>query len=185
MTVSALSPPTARRRPVTAPTSRHRYQRSDLGLAGATSVTGPRELAASLMELQTTPLWYAPWQKDKSKLISPSLLQFHACISSPCRPHIFLYSASVVAFAAANGSVLWYMSLASQTVLPLVSYSGQSVVSDGRTLAWLARDGRSLAPPVRMYPVQGELFDLTITLSTSIVTMVYRCGFIATFTVGV
>lgn len=92
-------------------------------------------------------------------------------------------SVSVVSFTA-NGSVLWYISLASQVVLPLVSYGGQSVLSDGKTLDWLARDGRSLAPPVQLFPVQGLLFDLTITLSTSIVTMLYRCGFIATYTVG-
>lgn len=85
---------------------------------------------------------------------------------------------------APNGSVLWYISLDSQAVLPLLSYNGQSVLSDGHTLAWLAHDGRSLAPPVRLFPVQGLLFDLTITLSTSIVTILYRCGFIATYTVG-
>ena len=99
-------------------------------------------------------------------------------------PFASMCSVSVVSFSASNGSVLWSLSLASQAVLPLISYGGQSVVSDGRTLAWLARDGRSLAPPVTMYPVQGALFDLTITGSTSIVTMLYKCGFIATYTVG-
>ena len=58
------------------------------------------------------------------------------------------------------------------------------MISDGETLDWLDRDGRSLSPPVTLYPVQGLLFDLTITASTSIVTMVYRCGFISTYTVG-
>ena len=90
---------------------------------------------------------------------------------------------SVVSFAA-NGSLLWSISLHSQAVLPLVSYQGQVVLSDGQELDWLDRDGRSLAPPVHFYPVQGRLFDLTITRSTSIVTMLYRCGFISTYTVG-
>ena len=95
-----------------------------------------------------------------------------------------MYSVSVVSFAASNGTILWTLSLTSQAVLPLINYNGQSVVSDGYTLDWLARDGRSLSPPVQMYPVRGSLFDLTITRSTSIVTMLYKCGFIATFTVG-
>jgi hypothetical protein len=92
-------------------------------------------------------------------------------------------NASVVSFSAANGSVLWTLSLTSLAVLPLVSIDGGSVVSDGKTLDWLAHDGRSLAPPVTLFPVQGPLFDLTITLSTSIVTILYKCGFISTYTV--
>ena len=58
------------------------------------------------------------------------------------------------------------------------------VVSDGHTLEWLDRDGHLLHPPVQLFPVRGQLFDLSITLSTSIVTMVYRCGFLSTYTVG-
>ena len=102
----------------------------------------------------------------------------------PLPTHTHVYSVSVVSFSAANGSVLWLLSLSLQAVLPLLSYNGQSVISDGQTLDWLAPDGRSLSPPVTLYPIQGLLFDLTITESTSIVTMVYRCGFIATYTVG-
>ena len=90
----------------------------------------------------------------------------------------------MVSFSATNGSLLWYLSLTSQAVLPLVSVDGQSVVSDGQTLYWLGLDGRSLSPPVTLYPVQGLLFDLTITGKNSIVTMLYRCGFISTYTVG-
>ena len=124
--------------------------------------------------------------RGRSKLIAclPFCLSLPHLLRIPHSPFASMCSVSVVSFSASNGSVLWSLSLASQAVLPLISYGGQSVVSDGRTLAWLARDGRSLAPPVTMYPVQGALFDLTITGSTSIVTMLYKCGFIATYTVG-
>lgn len=69
-------------------------------------------------------------------------------------------------------------------MLPLLSYQGQVVACDGYTLEWLDRDGHLLHPPVQLFPTRGQLFDLSITLSTSIVTMVYRCGFLSTYTVG-
>ena len=119
---------------------------------------------------------------------SPShLLSFsiHPSLSlslSPSTPPS-LPSTSIVSWSP-NGTLIWETSLATQVSLPLLSYTGEVVVSDGQTLEWLDKDGRSLAPPVRLFPVQGQLLDLTITLSTSIVTMVYRCGFISTYTVG-
>jgi len=98
-------------------------------------------------------------------------------------PLLPLSSASLVSWSA-DGSSRWEASLKAQAVLPLLSYGGQVVVCDGHTLEWLDRDGHLLRPPVQLFPVRGQLFDLSITLSTSIVTMVYRCGFLSTYTVG-
>lgn len=113
----------------------------------------------------------------------PRLAQCRA-IGLPLLPPLLpLPSASLVSWSA-DGSSRWEVSLKGQAVLPLLSYQGQVVVSDGYSLEWLDRDGHLLYPPVQLFPVRGQLFDLSITLSTSIVTMVYKCGFLSTYTVG-
>lgn len=57
------------------------------------------------------------------------------------------------------------------------------IATDGYTLAGYNSDGTRRGDPIHLYPVQGDVYDLTIT-SNNIVVILYKCGFLATYLTG-
>ena len=70
-----------------------------------------------------------------------------------------------------------------RVVLPLVDDSGGVIATDGYSLASYNSDGTKRGDPIQLHPVQGDLYDLTIT-DSSVIALVYKCGFLATYLTG-
>ena len=93
------------------------------------------------------------------------------------------HSASLISFDTDGHS--WAISLKGHVGLPLVDASGGVIATDGYFLVGYYADGTSRGDPVHLYPTQGEVFDLSITLQqANIVVLLYKCGFISTYLPG-
>ena len=62
--------------------------------------------------------------------------------------------------------------------------SGGLIATDGTVLVGYDSAGNPFGEPVLLVPVQGSVFDLTIT-SNNIAVLLYKCGFIATYLTGI
>lgn len=79
-----------------------------------------------------------------------------------------------------SGNSSWQFSLAGRVSLPVVDFTGGIIATDGDTLVGYDADGNPVGAPIPLYPIRGEVCDLTIT-PDSIVIIMYKCGFFASY----
>lgn len=58
--------------------------------------------------------------------------------------------------------------------------TGDVIATDGYTLVGYYADGTPRGDPIRLHPINGEVFDLSIALE-KVAIILYRCGFMATY----
>ena len=64
--------------------------------------------------------------------------------------------------------------------LPIVDISGALIASDGSHLVGYTSDGTPFGKAIRLFPINGQVFDLTVTLG-ELVVVLYKCGFLTVY----
>ncbi len=95
------------------------------------------------------------------------------CSDSLSRSYLFSWGTTVA------DRIPWNVSFKASVVLPTVDYNGDYIASDGLVLEGFESTGVPFGDPVTLYPVHGQLFDLSIAASK--VVLFYKCGFLATY----
>lgn len=80
-----------------------------------------------------------------------------------------------------DGGSHWSFSLGGLIPLPLVDYTGGIIAADGYSLVGYYTNGTPRGDPVRLYPTQGDIFDLSIAAGIDAVVLLYKCGFLAIY----
>lgn len=79
-----------------------------------------------------------------------------------------------------DGKSSWNVALKKFVSMPIVDVSGDVIATDGSDLVGYSSDGTPFGKPIRLFPINGEVFDLTVSLGQYI-TLLYKCGFIAVY----
>ena len=86
--------------------------------------------------------------------------------------------------ALTNGRVSWNVTLdRSSLPLPVVDISGDVLLSNGYKLLGFTADGKSYGKPIALYPVHGQIMDLSIS-SNQFLILLYKCGFFVVYLTG-
>ena len=62
-----------------------------------------------------------------------------------------------------------------------MDYTGGIIAADGLSLVGYYTNGTPRGDPVRLYPTQGEIFDLSIAAGDDVMVLLYKCGFMAAY----
>ena len=73
----------------------------------------------------------------------------------------------------------WNVTFKGDVVLPTVDFSGDFIASDGLVLVGYGSTGTPFGEPITLFPVNGQLFDMTLVASK--VVLLYKCGFLVTY----
>lgn len=80
---------------------------------------------------------------------------------------------------ADNGQTHWSVPFKGSVALPVVDFGGDVIASDGLILVGYTSNGSPFGRAVPLFPVNGQLFDLTIVESK--IVLLYKCGFLVTY----
>lgn len=84
--------------------------------------------------------------------------------------------------ALSDGKSSWNVTLKNSNLsLPVIDITGEVIASNGYELVGFMPEGKPFGKPIPLYPIHGQVMDLSVSVSNTFLILLYKCGFFVVY----